>query len=435
MVTSKRASIRAVASRVTRWLWEQRFRFPLTPLGLGLGLGAWWVYQRYGGEELDFVLYAAALVAFSLLGLTVLMVAVATLYLWLRLRGSRGVADLDLESGTSAATGFSFPRLTIWPLVQVRLEWADPPQVEAELAKARGRVQEVVLPRQRGERNVVRRRFVVTDIFGLARLGLQRRAPQRVRVLPGRARVSGRVIASFVGGEGLSHPSGPAEGELLDMRRYAPGDPLRLVLWKAFGRTRQLLVRSPERAIAPSPSVMAYFVAGPQDESSAATARFFLEQGLLGDDFTFGADGTHDLCSDEAAALTAIVRSVEARRRGGEGLGRFIDHADKQRQRTLLLFVPAAPGPWLEAVTRQAGRLRGATVVCAVDDLARAQRRGRLSRLFFADERRATRRAQRALPQVVERLTAAGVEARVLHRPSGELLATSSILGAAGGAR
>jgi hypothetical protein len=437
------SKIRYIAARGASWLWDQRFRVPLTPLGLALGLGAWWVYRTYGGEQLDFVLYAAAMVALALLGLAVLMVAVATLYLWLRLRGSRGtdgITDLELESDVTAATGFSCPRLTLWPLVQVRLEWADPPRVEAELARARGRVQEVVLPRQRGERGAVRRRFIVSDIFGLARLGLHRRTEQRVRVLPGRARVSGRVIASFIGGEGLSHPSGPAEGELLDMRRYAPGDPLRLVLWKAFGRTRQLLVRTPERAIAPSPSVMAYFVAGPEDESSAATARFFLEQGLLGDDFTLGADGSHELCRDAPTALTAIVRSVEARRRGGEGLGRFLDHADKQRQRTLLLFVPAAPGPWLEGLARQASRLRGATVVCSVDGVSAGDRRGRVARLLFAGERATSRRARRALPQVVQRLTTLGVEARVLHRPSGELIATASILGssprpARGGAR
>ncbi|MCK5797062.1 MAG: DUF58 domain-containing protein, partial [Deltaproteobacteria bacterium] len=281
-MASRRSHIRAIAGRAFAWIYEQRFRVPLTPLGLVLGLLALWVYRAVAGEEMDFVLYAATLVALAVLGLAVVSVGLATLLLWLRLRGQRGLEDLALESGVAAATGYSFPRFAAWPLVQVRLTWADPPAVEASMARARGRLQEVVTPRQRGERLAVRRRFIVSDIFGLARLGLTRPAAQRVRILPGRAQMSGQVIASVVGGEGLSHPLGPPEGERLDMRRYAPGDPLRFILWKAFARTRQLLVRAPERAIAPSPSVMAYFVAGPEDEATAAMARFFIEAGLLG---------------------------------------------------------------------------------------------------------------------------------------------------------
>lgn len=414
--------------RAGRWLYEQRLRVPLTPLGLGLGLLAFWIYRRFANEEADFVLYAAALVALLLLAVAVAGVLLVTGLLWLRLRGERGLEDLRLESGVPAATGFSFPRFGIWPLVQVRLEWADPPSVEASMEKTGGRVQEVVVPGQRGERMAVRRRFIVGDIFGLARLGLHRRAAQRVRILPGRARVSGHVISSFVGGEGLSHPSGPLDGELLDMRRYAHGDPLRHVLWKAFARTRQLLVRTPERAIAPSPSMMAYFVAGADDEASAAAARFFLEQGLLGDDFTFGADGSSEPTGDVGEAIEQLIKSVQARDEGGVGLGRFLERAERARQRSLLLFLPPVPGPWLAQLGHHAVRLRGATAICAIDGGLGPGSRSRVRRLLFADPARAERRSASALPTVLARLRELGLDTRVLHRPSGELIATATIL-------
>lgn len=419
--------MKRLSRALLRRLWELRFAIPLTPLGVAVIAASLWVRYHYGEQQVDFVLYAASLVALVVVAVCIAMVLVVGGVLTLRLRRQRGIADLSLESGVRAATGYSFPRFRVWPMVQVRMSWADPARVEVSMERTGGRVEEVVLPLERGEHTFVRRRFFVSDIFGISRIGLTRRAAQRARIVPGPARVSGNVISHIVGGDALSHPTGPAAGELLDMRRYAYGDPLRHVLWKAYARTRQLLVRTPERAITPSPSATAYMIAGREDEPTASAARFFVEQGLLGDDFRFLADGAKEPTSDRAEALDQIVASVHHRARGGLSLRRFVDRARQEHRRNLVLFVPPTVGPWLERVEACATLLGDASVVLAIDHSVGAANRGWLRRALFA-EGASQSRALRSLPRVVSRLSRLGMQVKVIHRPSGELIAPSALV-------
>ena len=213
------------AGRLGRALWRWRQLLPLTPLGalvIGTALA---VHSVWAASTLDFVLHAAALVALGLVSFSVLLVLVVSALLWLRLRRGplEAASEIELESGVRAATGFTFPRFGAWPLVQLRLEWTDPPRVAVRSERRGGRAEEVVEPAERGHTPVLWRRLVVVDIFGLARLGLPRRSPRSVRVVPSRARLTGHVITHFVGGDALSYPTGPADGELLDMRRYVHG--------------------------------------------------------------------------------------------------------------------------------------------------------------------------------------------------------------------
>jgi uncharacterized protein (DUF58 family) len=240
-------------------------------------------------------------------------------------------------------------------------------------------------------------------------------------VLPLRARITAHVTRRFLGGDALSWPSGPAEGELIEMRRYAHGDPLRYVLWKAFARTRKLLVRTAERAITPLPSALAYFVPGPEDEPAASAARYFVEEGLLGDQFLFGAEGSTEPATDPAEALQQIVRSVRHRDRGGEGLERFLASFEEGRRRSCLLFVPPVAGPWLDRVVRAARYVPGARVITAVDSSPVAPSPSGWRRWLFAESADG-QVSRRALGRVLQRLAGAGFEVHVLHRPSGELL-------------
>jgi hypothetical protein len=433
--TFKRSSGPTICSRFKRGLsalLELRYFVPFTPLGLAAAGLAAWAYFRVGSEQMDFVVYAASLVAGLVLVMAFGMVLLVTLFLWLRLRGQKAghrvLKDLKLESGVRSVTGYSYPRLSILPVVQISMRWVDPAGVEVAMERSAGRVQEVVLPSQRGEQMMVRRRFIVADIFGLFRLGFVQRAPQHIRIDPGRARVAGRVITHFIGGDGISHPSGPPEGELLDMRRYAHGDPLRFVLWKVYARSRELLVRAPERAISPSPSAMAYFVAGPGDEPTAAAARFFIEEGMLGDDFLFAADGSGEPTSDGEVALEQVVRSVHARELGAAGLARFLDHGREKQRQSCLLFLPPEAGPWLERVERLAKRLSGVGALIAIDGELAKRKRGRVTRLLFRETPGVSGTTASTLPEVVSRLGRIGIDVRVLHRPSGEVILNSTIL-------
>jgi hypothetical protein len=409
-------------------LWDLRFWIPLTPLGAAVVVTALWAHGRYGTNQLDFVLYAASRVALLTVGAAVVLVVLAAATLAVRLRGSRGTVNLNLEAGVRAATGFTFPRFRRWPMVQVKLRWARPSRVWATLERTGGSLQEVVTPHRRGRVDAVKRRFLLTDIFGLARFGLPRIDAQRVRIVPGRATATGSTLLHFTGGEGLSNPSGPAVGELLDMRRYAHGDPLRHLLWKAFARTRQLLVRTAEHATYPTPSALAYFISDPADEATASMARFFLERGLLGDEFVFQADGSDAPTSDTNEAVEQIITSADHTGSAAAGLKRFLDQGDRARDRHCVLFVPPQIGPWLQRVEAEAraGRLQRATAIVAIDDALGAPRRGRLGRLLFAAAPRELGRSP-SLGRVYTALSALGIQLKILHRPSGELVPAARV--------
>ncbi|MCA9669058.1 MAG: DUF58 domain-containing protein [Myxococcales bacterium] len=429
-----RVRLRALARRIYAW----RYYVPLTPLGVMVLVSALFVHFAIAPNEVDFVLHSASLVALGVLAFAVALVIIVSLLLWLRLRGSSSAAEwdrggaLELESGARCVTGYNFPRFRIWPMVQVTPSWAAPADVDVAMEKqpraAGGGLSEVAEPRSRGRHPTLVRRFIVADIFGLARLGVRRTSARPVRISPSRARIGGHVIAHFIGGDALSHPAGPTDGEMLDMRRYAHGDPMRRIIWKAFARSRQLLVRTPERAVMPSPSAVAYLVAGPGDEPTASAARFFVEEGLLGKDFLFQADGANTPTQREDEALEQIIDSAAFRDMGGEGLGRFIAGVEERRRSAFVLFVPPVMGRWLEHVEMASRRLSGATVVLAVDHEASAKRRGVLRRLFFSSPAAGAQElSAHKLPELVRRLGKAGYDVRVLHRPSGQLVPTTSL--------
>ncbi|MEM9073133.1 MAG: DUF58 domain-containing protein, partial [Myxococcota bacterium] len=190
------------------------------------------------------------------------------------------------------------------------------------------------------------------------------------------------ALLSFSGGDAWPHPLGIPEGDRMELRRYAPGDPARFIHWKAFARTKKLVVRTPERALSRVQRVAAYLVAGPDDEASAAAARVAITSQALGDDWSFGADGAPDGTSDALAALDAIVRSAEHRESGAEGLEGFVRREERRGPASLVIFVPVRSGPWLSKVVAvlqaRPGRSR---VVVGVDGLTRPRSRGWFRRL------------------------------------------------------
>jgi hypothetical protein len=391
-----------------------------------VALGVWLAFF-YSPRHLDHVLHAVGYMLLLVAGLGAASVLLGTAVLFLRIRSLGGGEMLRLESGSTSATGLSVPSFALFPVVEIGLVWEEPASVEVTLKRRLSASEELVLPRRRGEATRIVRRFLVSDIFGFFSLGLPRRAEVRVRVYPPRARVTAHATNRLQAGDAFSHPSGPAEGELIEMRRYVHGDPLRHILWKAFARTRKLLVRTPERAITPKPSAAAYLVAGPGDEPAASASRYFVEEGLLGRDFVFLADGSSEPTSDPEEALEQIVASGSAGVVGGLGLDRFLGRLDESRRRNVVLFVPPVAGPWLERVLAGAPRIPGARAITAVDErLDPSARPSRLRRLLFA-ERDAEAISARALAGVVSTLSVRGYEVQVLHRPTGEILGRAQL--------
>lgn len=415
--------IKHTLARVYRW----RHLFPVTPLGLVVAGGGYWVSFHYGPQQMDRVLLAGGMVALGLVGLTTAAVLVAGIGVWLAARRSRAGAEFRLQTGSTTATGLSLPSLGWLPLVQVRLQWEEPREVEVTLERSPGgRKHELIRPLRRGEVRQVVRRLLVNDLFGFCRFGLAWSTEDYLYIRPSRVTVTAHVMSRFLGGDSLSHPEGQPDGEMIEMRRYVHGDPLRHVVWKAFARTRKLLVRTPEVAINPRPSAAAYMVAGEGDEPAASASRFFVEQGLLGEDFLFCADGAAAPTGDPADALEQIIASAEHHREGGAGLGRFVQALDRQRRANAVLFVPPEPGKWLSAVEQAAPLIPGARVITALDDHPGQRGPSRLRGLVFAKDD-THRRSMNKLAGVVRRLAAQGLVVSVIHRPTGEILSEGQL--------
>lgn len=423
-----RRIVSAATNAALRWARTAWQLFPFSVAGLVTALVAAFLWVKYGREESDFVAQTAAVVMLAVVAASVLTTCVASLVLFLTTRTrARAHVEGDVDAGTELRTGFDIPSLRWWPMVKITLRWRTPVDAQVSLEEHRGRAQERVVLNGRGRFDRVERLFEIRDIFGLASIGFRLSAPANLRVAPAPCRASLALALRHASGEGYAHPAGEAEGDRVEMRRYAPGDPLRMILWRAYARSRRLLVRVPERAIAPKPSALAYFVAGPADEPTASAARLFIESGLLGADFRFSADGVDHAATTHDEALEHVIDSAHHGAEGGAGLAQLLTRHDRAELSNCVFFVPGEDGPWIDNVMQAARALPAPpTVVLAVDGEVESRRTGRLRRwLVQADEAAPDDLA--GLPALYDRLASLGGPVHVIHRPTGEALANLQI--------
>jgi hypothetical protein len=393
------------AGRVLRAAARARDLWPLTWLGLLVGLGSAAALVWLGLGRVDLVLLVVGGVGVALVLLSVIATSLAAAWIARTLRkrlaaavgaaeraeggagdgaGPRpaGAEPLRAECGVPTATGFSLPSFWWIPFVSVGWSWEEP-VVRIELRKRKGRVEEHVVPERRALRDTIVRRLVVADTFGLARIVFPFVERRDVRFLPSvGALKTMHVVRSMSGGSDLTHPDGPAEGERMDLRNYNPGDPIRYVLWKVFARTRELVVRTPERAISPVRQTVAYLVASDADEPAAGAARVAVDTGALGGEWVLGADGVHENARTKAQALELLAKSAEATEEdAGAGLAHFLRTAVPGSTGRAVVFVPGRPGPWLDRVVDAARAGGGGLsavefVVCTDGVVPSAPRKG-----------------------------------------------------------
>jgi hypothetical protein len=414
--------IAGVARRAWRVVRRALDKLPPTLLGLLVFAAGSAALLDYGLGRLDLVLLVCGAVALGVLGLLVLAVAVTGLVVFLQLRREAAGPPLRAEAGYPRRTGFTAPTLRLVPLLRCRWSWVEPAGVAVTTTLRGGRQSEVVTPAARLRAETIERRVVVEDVLGLAAVGWRHLQQAPLSVLPhvGQLRQM-PVIRALSGGDDQPLPMGEPQGDRVDYRRYGPGDPLKTILWKTFARTRQVMVRTPERAIAPAQRTVVYLVAAPWDEPAAAAARVALETGVLGADGRFGtdgepADGTHDL----ERALEWIAASAGRRELAGAGLEAFLRAAERHGRVRGLVFVPAAPGPWLARVAAAAaGRRHMLDVVVATDGVALRGRGGGRRLLLRTAPPPALTRAE--LDETIRRLLRAGVEPLVVERPTGRV--------------
>lgn len=402
---------------------------PVSVMGLVVTALAAWGVWGIGEGSADFVIYAAGACALALVAVAVLTVCLASLALFLAVRHRPSGVPETLMAGVEATTTFRCPTLRFWPLVQVETQVLSPPGVSVVLEPDGATLIERVTPGERGRWEHVVRRFAVTDVFGFASFAFRIRWTQPVRIIPALGRADMELAVRRATSDGFSHPSGKPIGELVEMRRYTYGDPLRHVIWKTFARDRTLMVREAEKAIAPRPAMVAFFVAAPLDDPSAATARLFLDNDLLGADFMFMAEGAPGPTASRAEALEQVIRSSAHRGTQADGLAALFRVVDRARLDNLVIFAPASDGPWVDKVLALTRRLpMPPMIVLTVDGPLDAVRRSALSR-FLWEHDDATDPTLRALPELHDRLRAANADVRVIHRPTGARLHAAQIDG------
>lgn len=397
--------------------------FPVTPLGLFVGGASGTALRVFAYGKLDLVFLVLGWGAVGLTALGIVTVVAGAIWLKVRTRPAPRTEPLALETERPTPTGFRVSSLVWLPLVQVRWEWEHPEGVRVEPARRFGRHEETIVLRERGELRGVRRRIVVEDAFGLARVAIRKDDPLVLDVVPhagGLRRMP--VLTSLAGGDEQPHPMGLEDGDRVELRRYAPGDPARFIHWKVFSRTRRLMVRMPERALTRARRTVAYLVAGPDDEASAAAARVAIETDALGGEWIFGADGaTHDARSPEEA-IDLVVRSIAAREKGAAGLEPFLVRAERAGPASAVVFAPPRPGRWLDAVVAIAKKRRGRMrIVIGVDGLAKRPERKLWQRLIAFDPASEGTSAD-ALDEVLRILGTTRCEVVVLDRTSGRRL-------------
>jgi hypothetical protein len=397
-------------------------KFPPTPLGLLFGAAASVALLDYGLGRLDLVLLVCGALALGVLALMLLVVVTTASVLFVRLRRQSAAEPVRGEAGYPRRTTFGVPSLRFVPLVRCHWSWVAPAEAEVLAAPSGGLQVEEVTPTARWRTERVERRILVEDVLGLMRVGWrhEQRAPMCVLPNVGQFRQM-PVIRALAGGEDLPLPLGDPVGDRVDYRRYGPGDPLKTILWKTYARTRQVMVRTPERAIAPAQRTVVYLVAAPWDEPAAAAARVAIEMGILGVNGRFGADGQPaEGTGDADVALEWIAASAAARAHAGDGLDPFLREAERLGRVRGIVFVPAAPGPWLDRVAAVvAGRRRMLDVVVATDGVE-LQPPSWLRRLLLRGAgARALARA--ALDDTIRRLLRAGVEPIIVERHTGKV--------------
>jgi hypothetical protein len=397
-----------------------------------------------GLPRTDLVLLVLGGAALALGAASILLTWVVAAGLWIALRRRGPSGDpLVLECGAPARTGFWLPALSAVPLAELAWSW-ESPEASVEIERRSGRLFETARARRRRHDTVIVRRVEVSDAFHLTKVAFLTREARPVRALPSAGALRRMSLArSAATGSDLPMPFERPEGERVDMRLYAPGDPMRLILWKTFARTRQAVVRSPEQAVSPAQRTAAYVIAGEGDEAAAGIARAAVESGALGAKWVLGADGAPDAAKSREEAMDVLMMSGRADpSQGGEGLAAFLKRHAADPSTRVVLFTPPSPGPWLDRTaaalkSRGSGRGgaaqsgKGVDALVCIDGMTRKTAARRLARLLFLPEtpgerERGARHAATAttpspadVAKVLKALTTAGAGVTLADRRAG----------------
>lgn len=300
------------------WARDIASRFPLTPAGVALLLGAsgllWWTYRA--GQD-----HTIRVVAWSCIALVLLAAALS----WStgahqRKRIAEALSNAQLDCGEALPDAGRI----------LRIRYVHPSADDSRRVFRRGLVHEL--------------RFRLHDPLDLVSLEcVARDVDLQVLPRPARPTVSWRLPPEVAAGEEWSARGKPA-GDMHEIGEYRRGDPLRFVLWKISARrgSKHLYVRRPETV---GDSKLAfYFVAGPGDDPSAELLHFMIREEHLhaADLLMFNTDRPDDPSEMGGTPLRRLSASGNTETSADlSNLDRFLEEAVRRRVSACFIFLPA----------------------------------------------------------------------------------------------
>ena len=406
-------------SRFGITLWAILGYQPFSWGSLILLAGAYWSFRKIGVDELDHILIIVGAVSLFLVGMAVLGTIMGTIYTVVTLRAYRKAKDIRIVESFACQTGFTFSIPWWVPLVQCRWRWLTP-DVPIKIERKGERV---VFSR-RGHWKTIKREFWISDTFGICRVRFTREMEIDLLVEANTGKLAAPVFALGMQDGGESpHPMGKPYGDRVDIRNYAPGDPVRYILWKTYARTGELVVRNPERALKPAERILAYLISSARDSASAGAAQATINSHGLGRDWKFGADGSKSAVEEIQQATDLITRSADVESNQGSDLASFVKGAVDERFHSLVVFAPPETGPWISRVIEQCQRV-SVMVVIGIDGFVVRARFSRLKAFAFrADSNPYSSISDyRSIHQIITTLQAANVQVQIADRKSGAIV-------------
>ena len=404
---------------VGRWLWTKLGYQPFSWGSLLLLAGAYWSFSKIGVAQLDYVLVIVGAVALFLVAFGAFCTVVGSLYVLYCLQEHKEEKDISIVESFSCHTGFSLVMPWWLPIAQVSWTW-EAPCVPIEIVKSGERV---VFPR-RGHWERIRRHFRITDLFGICRIRFSHESKMDVLVEANLGKLENPVFAQGMqAGGDMPHPMGKPYGDRVDIRNYAPGDPVRYILWKIYARTGQLVVRNPEKSLQPAERILAYLIASDRDSAAAGAAQATINAQGSRDDWKFGADGSLSIVTDRQQATDLITRSVDAEEKQGAHIETFIREAQDERFQSLIVFAPPEEGEWVDRVIKIRNKIQ-ISIVIGIDSVETKKRFHRMQKLVFIQEDSAYEcvLSKDFFANVVQRLQLSNIDVQIADRSSGMIV-------------
>jgi uncharacterized protein (DUF58 family) len=160
--------------------------------------------------------------------------------------GAPAEAEVASELPRIAIPGFQ-----VW--LAASLEWGDRPPFSLSLQLPAGRQRRVLAFRTppRGLYRGQTVRLMVRDVLGFTRTEIAVPLAEQLRVFPAVHATEAGIPAAEGGEEMPQRRERRASDELLEVRKYYPGDDLRRVHWKLFAHLQELFLRTGEQTPPP----------------------------------------------------------------------------------------------------------------------------------------------------------------------------------------